>query len=596
MSFGYSVGDILAISKLAWDVYNVYKDAPDDFRNISDEIKSLHIIMDNNSLRVKLQDPKMTLEERKRVQEILQGCTNVLKDSDRLLDKYKSLGSTPGSSSRALDRVNWGKENISELRSRLTSNTILLNTFVTNCTQDLNQNTQEQIQSSKAEIQHAMGEIQTMLRKGLHRRNSTSSLRSIASFAKSVNSKETWKQLCRDLHKVGVTADMISEKKHQIVNLFQSSSPPVVVEEIVEVQRIESSTSLGSSDADLSKDAKTGKNKRNLSLKLNWAPLINTLTGPLLVAAAKSGDVNAVKLRLSIVGNLEYKDTNNYTALGWAAANGHIEVVQLLLEKGANIEAIIGNTGKTALCVAVVNGHMPVVGLLLRKGAKMEAVYRDIKVSLVTGEKVVRAEDIAKERGSIIVGSTLTQINSGMIIELETLDTSDYDGNIKPNFGAQRALNELKTLLHRNKEWEGNASGLAKALVKTMELTLNTLLPPTVMNSNLPLNSGIGSVNSAPGPTPLAGVYQWAADALGRMWHWPLVVQMEVNSDDGPKMEEQTVRISFIQRAMGGWFVMKEGVEALLELWLFTLKQRRLKYIKYKRLDHANMQPAFSGL
>ena len=131
MSFGYSVGDILTISKLAWDVYNVYKDAPDEFRNISDEIKSLHNIVDSDNLQAKFQDPRLTSEERERLREILQGCTNVLKDLDKLLIKYKSLGSQQGSSSRALDRVKWGREDIAELRARLTSNTILLNTFIT---------------------------------------------------------------------------------------------------------------------------------------------------------------------------------------------------------------------------------------------------------------------------------------------------------------------------------------------------------------------------------------------------------------------------------------------------------------------------------
>lgn len=45
MSFRCAVADILATSKLAWDIYSVYKDTPDDFRNISDEIKSLHSIL-----------------------------------------------------------------------------------------------------------------------------------------------------------------------------------------------------------------------------------------------------------------------------------------------------------------------------------------------------------------------------------------------------------------------------------------------------------------------------------------------------------------------------------------------------------------------
>ena len=44
MSSGYRMGDIMAMSKLALKVIVAYKDAPGDYRNISDEVESLHII------------------------------------------------------------------------------------------------------------------------------------------------------------------------------------------------------------------------------------------------------------------------------------------------------------------------------------------------------------------------------------------------------------------------------------------------------------------------------------------------------------------------------------------------------------------------
>lgn len=49
MSFEHGVGGFLAVSKLACKVYATYKDyrdAPEEFRNTSDKIKSLHIIVD----------------------------------------------------------------------------------------------------------------------------------------------------------------------------------------------------------------------------------------------------------------------------------------------------------------------------------------------------------------------------------------------------------------------------------------------------------------------------------------------------------------------------------------------------------------------
>ncbi|KAI9766043.1 MAG: hypothetical protein M1839_005034 [Geoglossum umbratile] len=54
-----------------------------------------------------------------------------------------------------------------------------------------------------------------------------------------------------------------------------------------------------------------------------------------------------------------------------AASNGHMDVVQLLLEKGAS--AARGYDGRTALECAVLNWHEPIVKLLLEKGADIEA-------------------------------------------------------------------------------------------------------------------------------------------------------------------------------------------------------------------------------
>jgi ankyrin repeat protein len=57
------------------------------------------------------------------------------------------------------------------------------------------------------------------------------------------------------------------------------------------------------------------------------------------------------------------------TPLLWAAKNGQIEVVKLLLEKGANSEAK-DKSDRTALMLAVANGKTDVAALLREKGAQ----------------------------------------------------------------------------------------------------------------------------------------------------------------------------------------------------------------------------------
>jgi hypothetical protein len=66
------------------------------------------------------------------------------------------------------------------------------------------------------------------------------------------------------------------------------------------------------------------------------------------------------------------KDNNGCTALHFAAKRGHEAVVQLLLDKGADIKAK-DKPGQTALHFAVTGGHEAVVQLLLNKGADINA-------------------------------------------------------------------------------------------------------------------------------------------------------------------------------------------------------------------------------
>ena len=143
MSFGYGVGDIMAVSRLALKVYSAYKDAPDDYRNIADEVKSLHIIIEEATRHF---DESTTLSTKKQQggKEVLEGCQNVLKDLDALIEKYNALGPANlpegqghatrllanANASQVFRRIKLGTEDIVTLRARLTSNTLLLNSFI----------------------------------------------------------------------------------------------------------------------------------------------------------------------------------------------------------------------------------------------------------------------------------------------------------------------------------------------------------------------------------------------------------------------------------------------------------------------------------
>ncbi|RYP27389.1 hypothetical protein DL767_007708 [Monosporascus sp. MG133] len=84
--------------------------------------------------------------------------------------------------------------------------------------------------------------------------------------------------------------------------------------------------------------------------------------------ASDNGHVEVVKLLLEKGADWTIRDSNGWTPLSVASDSGQVEVVKLLLEKGADW-SIRDSDGWTPLYAAAYNGHVEVVKLLLEKGA-----------------------------------------------------------------------------------------------------------------------------------------------------------------------------------------------------------------------------------
>jgi ankyrin repeat protein len=151
--------------------------------------------------------------------------------------------------------------------------------------------------------------------------------------------------------------------------------------------------------------------------------------------AAQLGDVaQAGAIIMDDPSSVNVKDIHGSTPLSIAAQEGHLEVVKLLLEKGAAIEtktnyrralvstvafysnpaivkvlAVKGTVeaiGATPLYIAAGEGHLAVVKLLLEKGAAIEAKAEDGCTPLSTAAFNGHA-DVVKlllERGGAVEG------------------------------------------------------------------------------------------------------------------------------------------------------------------------------------------------
>ena len=125
MGFGFSVGDVAALGQIAWKVYKACKYAPESFKNVSQEVLSLHAVL--KELEETYSGATLSAARQSRLDIVGDGCRAVLEDLQSVLDKYNSLGTK---TKRTWARLGWGSKNIAELRSRLISNTVLLTTFV----------------------------------------------------------------------------------------------------------------------------------------------------------------------------------------------------------------------------------------------------------------------------------------------------------------------------------------------------------------------------------------------------------------------------------------------------------------------------------
>lgn len=125
MSFGFSASDIVTISTLAWKTYKTCKGSSDEFKRIASEVASLHCVLKETEELLD-EDSGLSPSRRARLTVILETSSEVLSDLSGQLTKYESLGTH---SQRTWDRLRWGLEDVSDVRSRLISVCTMLAAF-----------------------------------------------------------------------------------------------------------------------------------------------------------------------------------------------------------------------------------------------------------------------------------------------------------------------------------------------------------------------------------------------------------------------------------------------------------------------------------
>ena len=177
-----------------------------------------------------------------------------------------------------------------------------------------------------------------------------------------------YKEFCKSMYQSGITPDMLSQKKREILDIFklQNTAPTSQGgDNIIE----DHGQSLVVDDCSGTETSSIAGSQIDDSIVENQSRFPSSAE-----ASPISTDRNTPpKCKRQIDDpNIHSKDDLKETAPYKAAYRGYGDTVESHLMKGASIEAM-NKAGQTPLHCAVRNGHNSIVELLFTKGAKIDA-------------------------------------------------------------------------------------------------------------------------------------------------------------------------------------------------------------------------------
>ncbi|KAH6676513.1 hypothetical protein B0J14DRAFT_585698 [Halenospora varia] len=205
MSFGFSVGDFIAVGKIVLKLYNDCQNAPREFQEINGELSSIHTVL--FGLAEQARDPTSLLLRRggDRGSEWIQIRKNLestLSELQDLVRRYQTMGRS------AWRRVKLGSENLNGLRSKLDFHLSVINTFVGSLSL-----------SALGRMEPVLGRIETLLRESVREERAGHKTPTVLT-AHETNDMVSWKQVEMDLLLEGIPREDFERNRERIKELL----------------------------------------------------------------------------------------------------------------------------------------------------------------------------------------------------------------------------------------------------------------------------------------------------------------------------------------------------------------------------------------
>lgn len=232
MSFGYSVGDFVAIVQLAHKTYRNCQKAGPEYVEIARETRSLHSVL--KILRTESKSSESVIFKRgaRSAAELLstiRGCHTVLNDIDGTLAKYEGLdpgsgvGGAAGAGKKLWQKIRFGSkvDELGVIRGKLITYTsmlsVLLDTMQLKATGQLGTQIETGFVELKNDFEAMRKEVLTTIvqERAKHRYGSLLSLSSLSTY--DGDNKETWVEFRRELIGKGFRSQTLDKHRDVLI-------------------------------------------------------------------------------------------------------------------------------------------------------------------------------------------------------------------------------------------------------------------------------------------------------------------------------------------------------------------------------------------
>ena len=219
MSFGYSVGDAVLLTRLAWKIVQNSRKACGEHDELTKEVLSLHIVLQRLEHEYSKADSPLNRSSdtyNEELQVIARGCERVLRVLDTILKKYNRLSGEDKSWRKLWQKITFGNGQVADiqaLRSKIVNYTSAMSLFLDMVALGSLGRIEQQMSEAGGDLQDikvAVHDIAAHLTSKCHDQGSV-----LTSYTN--DDKAVWKEFRRELRREGFASSNLKRHKSLIV-------------------------------------------------------------------------------------------------------------------------------------------------------------------------------------------------------------------------------------------------------------------------------------------------------------------------------------------------------------------------------------------